>query len=165
MYIEGLDALDNKILEIIKNNARATFSEIGEMVGLSRVAVKNRMEAMEKKGIIQGYKTVINPAMVPGGVKYFVDVETLPENYQDVADILGDDKYLRQIYRTTGDCRMHAIGFAPNIVTLEKHVNQLFKNTKGIRKITCNLLLTTMKDVEGGVEYERYKEPEDTGSI
>ena len=37
MNIEGLDALDNKILDVLKDNARATFSERGEMIGLSRV--------------------------------------------------------------------------------------------------------------------------------
>ena len=46
MNVEGLDALDNKILDVLENNARATFSEIGEKVGLSRVAVKNRIEVM-----------------------------------------------------------------------------------------------------------------------
>ena len=39
----------------MKDNARLNYSDIGTMVGLSRVAVKNRMDAMEKKGIIGGY--------------------------------------------------------------------------------------------------------------
>ena len=47
-------------MDAIKDNARLSYSDIGAMVGLSRVAVKNRMDAMEKKGIIRGYQTVIN---------------------------------------------------------------------------------------------------------
>ena len=50
MHIEGLDQLDNKILEIIKNNARLTYKEIGEQVGISRVSVKTRMDALQEKG-------------------------------------------------------------------------------------------------------------------
>ena len=50
MYIEGLDEMDNRILKELKDNARATYSEIGEAVGLSRVAVKNRIEVLEKNG-------------------------------------------------------------------------------------------------------------------
>lgn len=65
MNIEGLDRFDHAILEVIKDHARMSYSEIGEKVGLSRVAVKNRMEIMEKKGIIQGYKTVIDETKVP----------------------------------------------------------------------------------------------------
>lgn len=160
MNIEGLDALDNKILDVLKNNARATFSEIGEIVGLSRVAVKNRIEVMEKQGIIQGYKTVINPTKVPQGVEFIIDVEVAPEMYRDVVDTLGMDKYLRQVYTTTGDCRLHAMGFAPNAATLESHVNHLFTKTKGIRRLSWNLLLNTIKDIDGGVEYVRFRESE-----
>ena len=50
MNAEGLDKLDSRILEVIKDNARMSYSDIGDLVGLSRVAVKNRMEAMEKAG-------------------------------------------------------------------------------------------------------------------
>ena len=37
MYILGLDEVDNKIIEIIKDNARLSYSDIGKAVGLSRV--------------------------------------------------------------------------------------------------------------------------------
>ncbi|MBQ7864199.1 MAG: Lrp/AsnC family transcriptional regulator [Lachnospiraceae bacterium] len=160
MNIDGLDALDDRILDVIKHNARATFSEIGKMVGLSRVAVKNRMDILEKKGVIQGYKTVIDKTKVPSGVQFILDVEVVPELYQEVVEVLGTDSYLRQVYSTTGDCRLHATGFAPNMNTLESHVNHLFRNTKGIRKLSWHLLLSTIKDEDGGVEYVRYQKPE-----
>ena len=153
MNIEGLDALDNKILEVIKDNARATFSEIGELVGLSRVAVKNRIEVMEKNGVIRGYKTMLDKTRVPQGMQFIIDVEAVPELYHEVVDALGKDRYLHKLYSTTGACRLHAIGFAPNANTLESHVNYLFRTTRGIRKLNWNLLLTTIKDVDGGVEY------------
>ena len=51
MYIEGLDELDNRIIEIVKENARLTYSEIGEKVGVSRISVRKRMEALEEKEI------------------------------------------------------------------------------------------------------------------
>ena len=53
MYIEGLDVLDNMILNVIKNNARMSYSEIGEKVGVSRVSVKKRMETMEQKTAVR----------------------------------------------------------------------------------------------------------------
>ena len=59
MNSEGLDALDKKILDVIKENARLSYSDIGAQVGISRVAVKNRMDILEKNGIIKGYYTAI----------------------------------------------------------------------------------------------------------
>ena len=155
MYIEGLDALDNKILYVIKNNARLSYSDIGKEVGLSRVAVKNRMEAMEKKGIIQGYQTIINTTKVSEGVKFIIEVEATSEMYQEVLDVLSTDRYIRQVYGTTGNCRIHCQGFAPNTKTLDTHVRYLYNNTASIRRLEWHMLVTTYKDVDGGVEYEK----------
>ena len=155
-----LDVMDCKILDVIRHRARATFSEIGEEVGLSRVAVKNRMEIMEQTGIIQGYETKIRQAKGPNSVQFVVDVETTTDHYQKVADMLGMDSFFRQVYITTGDCRLHAIGFAPNTKTLEQHVKHLYRQTKGIRKMSVHLLIDTLKDVDGGVEYVQCEKTE-----
>lgn len=160
MNIEGLDKLDHAILEVIKDHARMSYSDIGENVGLSRVAVKNRMEILEKKGIIQGYKTMIDETKAPEGISFILDVEAIPEEYQNVVEILARDRFLRQIYSTTGPCRLHCVGFAPNIGTLESHVNHLFRSTKGIRTLNWNMLLRAIKDVDGGVDYDECKKSE-----
>ena len=52
MYLSGLDELDRKILDLLTQNARYTYSELGERLGLSRVAIKNRMDALEARGVI-----------------------------------------------------------------------------------------------------------------
>ena len=39
MFLEGLDALDQKIVQLLIENARLSYSDIGEKVGISRVAV------------------------------------------------------------------------------------------------------------------------------
>ena len=160
MQIEGLDTLDNMILEVIKENARLSYSEIGSKVGLSRVAVKNRMEALEKKGVIQGYHTIINTTKASEGIPFVIDIETVAERFQEVLDVLAADKYIRQVYGTTGNCKIHCQGYAPNTQTLYTHARNLYRRTAGIRRLDVNILMTTYKDVDGGVEYVRCKEPE-----
>lgn len=160
MYILGLDEIDNKIISVFKENARLSYSDIGKEVGLSRVAVKNRMEAMEKRGVIQGYQTVVNVARIPEGVKFVIDIEVTTEKMQEVLEVLGKDKYIRQVYGTTGNCRIHCQGYAPNNQTLDTHVRYLYNHNDGIRRLEWHMLVTTYKDVDGGVEYVRYQEPE-----
>ena len=47
MFLEGLDALDQRIVQMLIQNARSSYSEIGQAVGISRVAVKARIQALE----------------------------------------------------------------------------------------------------------------------
>lgn len=51
MYLNGLDELDQKIVQLLIKNARLSYSDIGKEVGISRVAVKARIQALEKKGV------------------------------------------------------------------------------------------------------------------
>ena len=55
MFLEGLDALDQKIVRMLIENARISYSDIGQKVGISRVAVKARIQALEQRGIIEEY--------------------------------------------------------------------------------------------------------------
>ena len=43
MYLDGLDELDQKIIQLLIENARISYSDIGEETGISRVAVKARI--------------------------------------------------------------------------------------------------------------------------
>ena len=43
MAIPGLDDVDNRIIEILRKNARMSYSDIGHAIGKSRVAVKARI--------------------------------------------------------------------------------------------------------------------------
>ena len=61
MFLEGLDALDQQIVSLLIENARLSYSDIGEKVGLSRVAVKSRIQALEQRGVIEEYTTHHQP--------------------------------------------------------------------------------------------------------
>ena len=52
MFLSGLDETDQQIVKLLIKNARMSYSDIGEAVGLSRVAVKARISALEDRGII-----------------------------------------------------------------------------------------------------------------
>ena len=160
MQIEGIDQIDNRILEIIKENARLTYKQIGQMTGISRVSVKTRMENMQKKGIIKGYQTVIDPTRASDGIRFFLDIECVPEHYEEIVEFLASSKMIRQIYSVSGECRIHAAGFALNTKNLEYFANSIFRNARGVRRISCHNVLSTLMDVDGGVEYERYQKQE-----
>ncbi len=153
MQIDGLDELDNKILSVIETNARMSFSDIGEKVGLSRVSVKTRMEAMEKKGIIEGYYTKISTDSAPEGRRFFLDVVTQPDQFENIVDRIACQDVIKRVYAVTGDCRFMAEGFASKRLQYENFMRNLRHDLKGVRSMVVMDAQYPIKNVYGGVDY------------
>ena len=149
MFLDGLDELDQKIVSLLIRNARMSYSEIGQQVGISRVAVKMRVQALEQKGIIEEYTTVINPQKISGAVSCYFEIETKPDTLADVADILSKNDTVTQIYRVTGKSRLHVHAVAAANEEMERMIYDTVDQLPGVEECTCNMILSRIKDIKG----------------
>lgn len=154
MYVEGLDKTDGKIVNELLKDARQSYSDIAEKVGLSRVAVKTRMDNLEKKGIIKGYKAMIDPEGLPEGRRFFMDVVTEPDQFDAVVERIAKYSIIRKVHAVTGDCRIRVEGYATSNMKYEMYMKNLKRNMEGIRSIVVQDVMYTIKDVDAGVDYE-----------
>ncbi len=58
----SLDAIDRRILEILRKDGRITFQRLSELVHLTPRPCQERVRKLERLGIIQGYGARIDPA-------------------------------------------------------------------------------------------------------
>ena len=60
-FVDSIDEIDRKILQIITQNARKPFKDVAEQVGISRAAVHQRVQKMFDNGVIIGSGYIVNP--------------------------------------------------------------------------------------------------------
>lgn len=149
MFLEGLDSLDQKIIQLLIENARMSYSEIGQKIGISRVAVKARIDALEQRGIIEEYTTIINPQKISGAVSCYFEIETVPETFSRVTDILNSNEIITQIYRVTGKNKLHVHAVAANADEMERLINDVIDSLPGVTECSCNMILSRIKDIKG----------------
>lgn len=149
MYLDELDELDQKIVRLLIENARISYSEIGEKVGISRVAVKSRIQVLEQKGIIEEYTTVINPQKISGAVSCYFEIETTPECLSKVIDILNNHDTVTQIYRVTGKDKLHVHAVSSSSDEMETFLHEVIDKLPGILSCSCNIILSRIKDIKG----------------
>ena len=149
MYLDGLDELDQKIIRLLIENARISYSDIGEETGISRVAVKARIQALEKRGVIEEYTTIINPHTISGAVSCYFEIETKPEYLAQVTDILYKNDTVTQIYRVTGRDRLHIHAVASSGDEMEYFLHNVIDTLPGIISCSCNMILSRIKDIKG----------------
>lgn len=56
--MRDIDPIDQQILSELRANARISHAQLGEVVRLSRTAVRQRIERLERDGRIRGYTIV-----------------------------------------------------------------------------------------------------------
>ena len=149
MFLDGLDDLDQKIIRCLIQNARMPYSEIGQQVGISRVAVKMRVQALEKKGISEEYTTIINPQKISGAISCYFEIETVPDTLEEVISILEKNDTVTQIYRVTGKSRLHVHAVSPSQEELEQLLHGTMDHLPGVLECSTNIILSRVKDIKG----------------
>lgn len=107
-----IDSTDLKILSLLQENARISFSSIAAEVHLSTTAVTRRIELMQERGIIRGFRTLISPqaggktvhGFIIGGVysvmlyDLYRYVQTVPEVVRCETIICGGKEVILEFY-------------------------------------------------------------------
>ena len=149
MFLDGLDQLDQKIVELLIQNARMSYSEIGKRVGVSRVAVKMRVQSLEQRGIIEDYTTIVNPQKISGAVSCYFEMETAPGALDNIIEVLRQNDTVTQIYRVTGQNRLHVHAVSPSGEEMEKLIREVVDPLPGLISSCCHMILSRIKDVKG----------------
>ena len=149
MFLEGLDALDQKIVSLLIQNARMSYSDIAQQVGISRVAVKMRVQALEKSGVIEEYTTIVNPQRISGAVSCYFEIELSPQALAEATEILDRCDTVTQIYRVTGKNKLHVHAVAASAGEMERLIREVIDPLPGVKDISTNIILSRVKDIKG----------------
>jgi DNA-binding Lrp family transcriptional regulator len=98
------DDLDRKIVASLLDEGRASFAEIGGVVGLSAPAVKRRVDRLVNSGVIRGFAAIIDPEVLGAGTEAFVELHCRSRtNPTDIAAMVADEPDVVAVYTVTGD--------------------------------------------------------------
>ena len=69
-----MDSIAQSVLSCLLADARATYAEIGDVVGLSAPAVKRRVDRLRETGAIRGFTAVVDPQVLGWTTEAYVEV-------------------------------------------------------------------------------------------
>lgn len=106
-----MESTDRQILSLLARDGRMSYTDIGKATGLSTSAAQQRVRRLEQRGVITGYRAVINPQALGKLLTAFVSVRTtdatedatLTERLEELTDIVscwsvaGRASYLLQV--------------------------------------------------------------------
>ena len=79
----ALDPIDRRILGFLRENARISWRDLGDLVHLSPTSAADRVRRMERQGVIEGYGVRVDPAALGRTVRAVVDASLGPGDQVD----------------------------------------------------------------------------------
>jgi Lrp/AsnC family leucine-responsive transcriptional regulator len=101
-----LDEFDLNILGLLLRDGRTPASQLADRVGLSRPAVAERIEKLERNGVIRGTTVVVEPAALGREITAFVsargDVQLTSKAWKGFEELMRSDEVL-EVHTVAGD--------------------------------------------------------------
>ncbi len=106
-----MEDIDRQLVELLAADGRMSFTDLGKHTGLSTSAVHQRVRRLEKRGVIRGYRALVDPDALGLPLTAFVSIKAFDPTAEDEAptklaalpavescySVAGDEAYILKI--------------------------------------------------------------------
>jgi len=116
-----IDNINKKILFLLQKDARITYKEIASELNRSETTIRDRIKAMERVGIIQGYTALIDKTAL--GLNFFAIILGNPDSTSEldkITDKIKKVKNVLRVYQISGNKRLAIFLVSPSYKELKE---------------------------------------------
>ncbi|PNX48516.1 MAG: hypothetical protein BV456_09715 [Thermoplasmata archaeon M8B2D] len=116
-----IDNINKNILFLLQKDARMTYKEIAIELKRSETTIRDRIKAMEREGLIQGYTVLIDKTAL--GLNFFAMILMNPINTSDLDSATEKIKMVKnvlRVYQISGHHRLAIFMVAPSYKALKE---------------------------------------------
>ncbi|MCH2437278.1 MAG: winged helix-turn-helix transcriptional regulator [Candidatus Thalassarchaeum sp.] len=143
--ITVLDETDRRIIEVLERDARTSLRKIAGEVGVALGTVSNRVRKMEEKGIITGYRVMLDSDRVGWGLTVVIGLRINKGLLIEIQEKIAKDPRVYGVYDVTGDFDSMVVARARD----RRDLDDLSKNLlsmDGVARSVTHLVLNTVKE-------------------
>lgn len=146
---KDLDHLDIRLLDALQRNARATFAELGELVGLKPPSVHDRVKRLEARGYVRRYAAQLDGRKLGLNLTAFVACFISADT--------GYDDFTKNVSKIPEVCEVHSVAgeesFLLKVMTKSTaHLDDFLSRMKlvpGIVRTKTTIVLSTPYERQG----------------
>ena len=117
-----MDEIDRHIVSLMQENARISVTELGKRIGLSTPAANERLKRLEERGVITGYRAVINPEKLGKHVTAFILYDTT--RCEAFREFCRQQPSVMECHRLAGQYSYLVKVVTENVRTLETFIDE-----------------------------------------
>jgi len=99
-----VEALDRRIVQLLTQDGRMSYTDLGRAAGLSTSAAHQRVRRLEQRGVIRGYTAILDHEAVGLPLAAFISVKPIdPSAPDDAPERLAGLPEIEACYSVAGD--------------------------------------------------------------
>jgi DNA-binding Lrp family transcriptional regulator len=124
-----MDAIDEKLIHALRENARASTAQLARLVGRSRTSVQSRIERLA-------------PEHGGGAVRAHVMIKVGPKEARAVTAALRGIEQVRVLHSVSGDVDLIAVAMTASVDDMDRVIDQIGA-LDGVERTTSSIILST----------------------
>jgi len=137
-----MESIDTKIMALLANDGRMSYTDIGRATGLSTSAAQQRVRRLEQRGAITGYHAHLNPTELGHTLKVFISIGTFDAKKDDeVLTVLTGMREITSCYSVAGNASYLCVAELGDTSDLDDLLSRLRHNV-GATTVTTVVLRT-----------------------
>ncbi|MBY8888590.1 Lrp/AsnC family transcriptional regulator [Streptomyces sp. PTM05] len=138
-----MDAVDRQLIQALRENGRASYAELGRLVGLSGPSVTDRINRLEQAGVITGYRATVAPAALGLGATALIGIQLSDAaDHEDVARRMHDLEEIEDCWFIAGDDSYMLKVRVADVDGLEHTIRRL-SGLRGVARTRTTVVLST----------------------
>ena len=143
-FMSSLDATDQKILEMLRGDARTPYTEIAYKLGVSDSTIHVRLQKLRDDGILKGFTININEELLGKKVHGLAMINVNLGHLEEVANQLSRSENISKVYETHGEHDLMVLIDAIDLAELRRVLMDI-RNTDNITSTNLNTVLKIWK--------------------
>ncbi|MEM6512927.1 MAG: Lrp/AsnC family transcriptional regulator [Pseudomonadota bacterium] len=135
-----LDTTNQKLIALLRADARLPVAELAKRLGLSRATVQNRMHRLQSDGVILGFTLRLTDDLSDAPINALMSIECRSSDEAAIIDLLRGNPNVGRVHHTTGRWDLIAEIHADSLSTFNQVVGAI-RRIDGVTTTESNLLL------------------------
>ena len=147
--MEEFDGLDLRILHVLKGQGRISNADLAKEVGLSASACLRRVQELERRGVIQGYRAVLDRAAMGVGFTAFVAVglsDHTKKAQKDFERAMAAAEEVRECHNVTGTIEYMLRIAVRDLADYKRFHEEVLGQAPFLSSITSYIVMASPKD-------------------
>jgi len=145
--------LDQKILNALLDDGRASLRSLGGDLDVSVTTVSNHISNLEEDGVIEGYAPIVDYGKLGYDVTAILQLKVEGGALSDITERLQKHKHMVTVYETTGDHDIIAIGKFTDTDHMNDQIKELLVDPDINESNTSVVLNTVAENEQFDLEY------------